>query len=64
MPEHKLLKIGTVTEMVELSRSQIWRLTRAGDFPAPRKIGEHGRRWLAADIQKWIMSREVMRAAG
>ena len=55
--EKKLLRIADVLEMTSISRSTLWRLVKAGRFPAPLKVGgPNGRavRWLREDIEEWI----------
>jgi prophage regulatory protein len=59
MADVHILRIDAVTEMVGLSRSQVWRLSKAHDFPLPLKLGAHARGWRSADVERWIKTREV-----
>ncbi len=38
---------------VPFSRASIYRLIRAGEFPAPIKLGEHTSAWLVSEIEAW-----------
>jgi prophage regulatory protein len=37
-------------------RVQIWRKVKAGDFPAPVKIG-HRNAWVESEVDQWIVAR-------
>jgi len=43
--------------MTGLSRMTIYRLERAGLFPARRKLGENSVGWIDEEIASWIDSR-------
>ena len=51
---HILLSINKVSAMVSLSVSQIRRMTKAGTFPKPLKLGANRACWLQEDIHNWI----------
>jgi len=42
-----------VQDLTRLSKTQLYRLIAAGDFPKPIKIENHSR-WTDLDIQDWI----------
>lgn len=46
-----------VCERTSLSRSTIWRLRQANDFPAPVKITERRVAYRAEDVEAWIQTR-------
>ena len=55
----KLLSDKTVAEMLNVSRDQVWRLTRAGELPKPRTMKALGNikgstRWKHSEIMKYI----------
>ena len=54
--EPKLLRIGDVTAIVQLSKGTIARLEVAGLFPRRLKFGACAR-WRAADIDEWLRTR-------
>lgn len=65
-PEGKprLLHRQTVLEMTGISPAHMYRLIRAGDFPAPVPIGARSVRWDASAVEDWIEERiAVSRAA-
>ena len=43
----------------DLSRSTVWRLERAGKFPARRQISTNSVGWLESEIDAWIAGRHV-----
>lgn len=51
---HTRLRLRAVIERCGISKAQIYRLIRAGKFPAPQHDGPHCARWLAKDIAKWL----------
>jgi prophage regulatory protein len=54
----RILGWPEVQSRVGLSRPQVWRLRRDGDFPSALKLSKNRRGWRASEIQKWIESRE------
>jgi len=56
------LKLCTVKQLktdygIPYCRQHIWRLIRAGQFPAPRQLGQARIAFHVADIEKWITTR-------
>ena len=49
-----LLKVATVSAVVALSASSIFRKTAAGEFPAPVRLGARCTRWRSADVRDWM----------
>lgn len=49
-----LLRLPTVCDMVGLSKSQIYRLIRAGEFPAGISLGANSVAWPADQVQIWV----------
>jgi prophage regulatory protein len=41
-----------------LSETTIWRLERAGDFPARRQLSNNAVGWLRSEVEAWMVSRE------
>ena len=52
-----LLRIRKVREIVALSRTELYRRIRAGDFPVPIALGRRAVAWRDSDIQAWIAAR-------
>lgn len=61
--EERMLKIKEVCQMVSLSRSTIWRLERAGNFPKHRYLSPGRVGWKLTEIQNWIDDRQYVGAA-
>ena len=60
----KLLSDKSVAEILNVSRDQVWRLTRAGELPKPRMMkapcgGKGSTRWLHSEIVQYINSLPV-----
>lgn len=49
----ELLSIEDVIEMLDVSRSTIYRWLNQGTFPQQRNIGPNTVRWRLSDIQQW-----------
>ncbi|MFQ3666339.1 MAG: AlpA family phage regulatory protein [Sphingomonadaceae bacterium] len=52
-----LLRLPEVTRRTGLSRSRLYAQMRAGEFPAPAKIGQRAVAWSSEDIERWIADR-------
>lgn len=55
-----LIRLPSVSTRVGLSRATIYRLLKAGAFPAPVRIGARSVAWRASDIDAWVNSRPVL----
>jgi predicted DNA-binding transcriptional regulator AlpA len=53
----RLLPRRTVEEITGLSRNQILRLRRRGDFPDPLEASEGAARWKLSEILEWMETR-------
>lgn len=56
MVDH-LLTRPEVEALVRLSRSEIYRRMRKGQFPLPLRIGDRAVRWKASEVEKWLEER-------
>lgn len=52
-----LIRLPGVCALVGLSKSQIYRLVRAGDFPEPVRIGANSVAWPAEQIEEWAQKK-------
>ena len=50
-------KIRQVSANTSLSKATIYKMIKAGNFPAPKQLGARSVGWLESDIQAWINSR-------
>ena len=55
--ETRILRLPEVLTITGLSRSQIYRMVAAGQFPPPVRIGERAVGWREEDVQHWLESR-------
>lgn len=52
-----LLRLPTVCALVGLSKSQVYRLARAGEFPSAVRIGANSVAWPAEQVHGWIAAK-------
>ena len=57
MQRDRLLHRTEVEERCGLSRSSVYRLMRAGEFPTPLRIGPKAVRWPQSEIEDWLSER-------
>lgn len=67
-PEIRILRIQEVRARTGLSRTQIYRLEKAGKFPTsvrlnPEHKGSQAHGWLSNEITDWILSRPTSRGS-
>jgi prophage regulatory protein len=54
----RILRKPTVRERIgNPSEATLWRWIRAGNFPAPIRIGPNSVGWLETEINEWIAAR-------
>jgi prophage regulatory protein len=46
---------------ISYSRVQLWRMVRAGRFPAPVKLGPSRSAWVETEVDSWIEARMAER---
>lgn len=56
--EDRMLRVREVCQMIGLSRSTVWRLERAGDFPKHYQLSPGSVGWKLSEIQNWIDDRQ------
>ena len=56
-PNDKIIRLPQVEEAVGLKKSAIYKLIKAGDFPAQIKLGKHASGWLESAVQTWIQKK-------
>jgi len=54
-----LLRRPEVSRRTGLSRTTIYRMVQAGEFPSPRQLGARAVAWSESEISAWIESRAV-----
>ena len=55
----EVLRTGEVCEMLGLSRTTVWRLSRSPDssFPAPIKLTDKATGYLRTEVERWLRTR-------
>ena len=56
-PDRQILRVADLEDMLNLSRTTIWRLRRAGEFPQPIRLSANAVGWTAEVIDKWLAER-------
>ena len=49
-----------VKAITGLSRTTVWRLEKAGQFPKRRSLGAHSVGWLQSELAGWASARKVV----
>lgn len=57
----QILRRRTVEAVTGLSRSSVYRLAAAGQFPKPISLGPRAVGWRADEIDRWIEQRTATR---
>lgn len=57
----ELRKLPVVCRQTALSRANIYRLVKTGEFPAPVKLGPRASAWVGAEVDTWIAQRIAQR---
>lgn len=63
MPARRLIRLPRVLELTGLSRTTVYRLEKANQFPAHVAIGTRVSAWVESEVQQWINDRADSRAA-
>jgi prophage regulatory protein len=59
--ERRILRVAAVVIKTGLSRTTIWRMVRAGQFPPPIALSERATGWLSDEIDRFIEARAAKR---
>lgn len=57
--ENKMLPHSSVSDITTLSKTQLLRLAKLGDFPAPIRLSPRRIAWKASDVAQWLKDRFV-----
>ena len=55
----EVLRISDVVKATRLSKSSIYYLIKANDFPPPRRLGKKVVFWTATEIKNWLANRPI-----
>lgn len=56
-PGRQILRVADLVALLNLSRTTIWRMRRAGLFPQPIRLSANAVGWPAHVIDEWIAQR-------
>ena len=54
--DDRLMSIGQVLAMVDVSKSTLYKMIAAGHFPRPIRVGLRGARWWYSEVAEWLKS--------
>ena len=54
---HRLLRLPEVLRATGLSRSNLYRKVKVGEFPSPVQLGERAVGWRESEVFAWIDGR-------
>jgi prophage regulatory protein len=54
----RIVRLPELTALLSTSKTNIWRMEKAGEFPRGRIVGLRGVGWCEAEIREWIESRK------
>ena len=57
----QVLRLNEVRRLTGLSRSHVYRLEAAGDFPRRIKLSTRASAWIASEIEGWLAGRIATR---
>lgn len=57
---NELLRFKAVQQAIGLSRTTIWRMESAGQFPRRRQLSANSVGWLKSEVESWINNRAAV----
>jgi prophage regulatory protein len=57
-PDDPLLDQRQIINYLGISRTQLWRVRRAGGFPTPLHLSQGISRWRLSQLQDWLQQKE------
>lgn len=60
----RLLPTHAVLDRIAISRTQLYRLINAGQFPKPLPVGQHRVAFLESEVSAWIDEKARLREQG
>lgn len=61
---NKYLMLRDVVGLTTLSKTQLYRMVKAGKFPKPVPISEGRKAWLVREVQMWMAEKSEGRESG
>lgn len=57
---NRMLRSREVVNLTGLSKTTLWRLENAGDFPARKKLSVGAVGWSLLEVEEWISGRDII----
>ena len=54
LPSEGFVRLSVVLALIPVSKTQLWRMIKNGDFPQPKKLGPRIPVWDVNDIRDYI----------
>lgn len=54
----KVIRRKELLQLIGVSSATQWRMEKAGEFPARRRLGKASVGWLLSEVEEWLKSRE------
>ena len=58
-PDGQLMRPVEVAALLGVHRSTVWRMVRAGEFPAAVKVSANRVGWRRAEVEAWVAARKA-----
>lgn len=59
-----ILRRKQLIEIIGISYTTLWRMEKAGDFPARIRLGRRAVGWHLDEVEEWLKTRERYQAKG
>ncbi|MBX9574556.1 MAG: AlpA family phage regulatory protein [Caulobacteraceae bacterium] len=59
MPDEAYVRLHTVADLYAVAPSSIWRWSKAGRIPAPRKLGPQVTAWNVGELRRALSTAEA-----
>jgi prophage regulatory protein len=53
----QVIRPKELCRLIGLSRQTLWRLSKSGEFPAPRQLSVRSVGWLRSEVDEWLRGR-------
>ena len=60
LPKTGYVRMADLIKFIPVSKSSIWRMSKAGKFPKGVKLSEKVTAWKAQEVQAWLESKEAV----
>ncbi|MBF0282084.1 MAG: AlpA family phage regulatory protein [Zetaproteobacteria bacterium] len=57
----RVIRYPELFRKINLCRSQVWRLEKAGDFPKSIPLGKNSKGWIESEVDAWLIEKMAVR---